>query len=254
MNILNSFKSKESTKKVIARIHSEFDNAGDILLAEAQEILGKTSDNERATRLSKLGFTSALPVIESKKEQELRAAKKAIIEGVEYFRIYYPNNKFITEEMVESICKKYNLLCGEIGMYIGDVPLKNIAEMEAFSLRQEDMGLYNFSNQRGFMQQQNALRNIQNARIDIFGQSRPMYESSYLAQQYAETSHEVTYYKPPFKICAPEKDFQLHGNRKYGYKLIPDPIVLQPVKGGYLIITKWGLEGNDELAINEGSN
>jgi hypothetical protein len=42
-----------------------------------------------------------------------------------------------------------------------------------------------------------------------------------------------------------------------GYRLeynLPDPIVLQPVNGGYLIVSKWGLEGEDAELTNEKMN
>lgn len=64
--------------------------------------------------------------------------------------------------------------------------------------------------------------------------------------------------KKPFKICASVKDFDTKNmNITDGYKLqqnIPDPVVLQPVKGGYLVVSKWGLEGKDELLVNETNN
>lgn len=45
---------------------------------------------------------------------------------------------------------------------------------------------------------------------------------------------------------------------KEGYKLtkkhIPDPVVLQPIKNGYLIITAWGDEASDELVVNQINN
>jgi hypothetical protein len=45
---------------------------------------------------------------------------------------------------------------------------------------------------------------------------------------------------------------------KEGYKLekkhIPDPVVLQPVKNGYLILTAWGNESEDELVVNQKFN
>ena len=71
-----------------------------------------------------------------------------------------------------------------------------------------------------------------------------------------ETKTEV-YEKPPFSICAPIKDFDTERLRiKDGYKLceIPDPIVLQPVKGGYLVVSKWGLEASDGIVVNQQMN
>lgn len=32
---------------------------------------------------------------------------------------------------------------------------------------------------------------------------------------------------------------------------VPDPVVLQQVKGGYLIITAWGDEASDENVVNQ---
>jgi hypothetical protein len=37
-------------------------------------------------------------------------------------------------------------------------------------------------------------------------------------------------------------------------KHIPDPVVLQPVKYGYLCLTKWGAEAEDPILLNEINN
>lgn len=39
-----------------------------------------------------------------------------------------------------------------------------------------------------------------------------------------------------------------------GFKLEYDPIVLQPVDKGYLVISKWGIEGEDEIVVNQKMN
>jgi hypothetical protein len=252
MNILNVFKSKAKTIRVIEQIHSEFDNASEKLLKEANDLLNSTSGNEMAERLSKLGFVCAAPVKESKKQTEARQEQRSIIGWVEYYRIHYPNNKFITEKMVEAICKKYNLLCGEISRYIGDVPSKNISEMEKFSLRQEDMNVR--SAYDDFLRFQMQLQFV-DSRRGLLGYANPSPNPNHPSMEKIKSMmEEMRYSKPSLKICAPQKDFETYGARIVGYNLVPDPIVLQPVKGGYLIITKWGLEANDELAINEGQN
>ena len=61
------------------------------------------------------------------------------------------------------------------------------------------------------------------------------------------------------QICAPVKDMDSTGLEvAEGYKLqkkhIPDPVVLQPVKNGYLILTAWGDEASDELVVNQKFN
>lgn len=35
---------------------------------------------------------------------------------------------------------------------------------------------------------------------------------------------------------------------------VPDPVVLQPVKGGFLIVCAWGEEASDEIVVNEKMN
>ena len=58
-------------------------------------------------------------------------------------------------------------------------------------------------------------------------------------------------------IAAQEEDFDTRGMYVKGHKLemsIPDPIVLQPVKGGYLIVTAWGDEASDAAVVNEIKN
>lgn len=67
------------------------------------------------------------------------------------------------------------------------------------------------------------------------------------------------YEQPAFKICAPKEDFDTRGYEVVdGYKLIYDPIVLQPVSKdgieGYLIVTAWGDEATDEIVVNQINN
>ena len=59
------------------------------------------------------------------------------------------------------------------------------------------------------------------------------------------------------QICAPLKDMEVKSNQKVkGYKImdIPDPVVLQPVRGGYLIVCAWGDEASDEIVVNQQMN
>jgi len=64
----------------------------------------------------------------------------------------------------------------------------------------------------------------------------------------------------PFHIAAPKDHFDLTGysqSSKFGYtKTIvkEDPIVFQKVRGGVLVVTKWGLEASDPSLINPVNN
>lgn len=242
------FKSRKSTGKIIAEIHNEFDSASERLLKEAKELLSGIN-TEKADRLSKLGFSNAKAVKETKEATELKRKNEALASKVEYFRQWYPHNKFITEEAIEAICKKYNLVFGNVANYKGDVPEKNIREMEGFVLRKEDM------NKRSDWEKANESYMWQQRTYNLMG-GLPQYRAlqDYSQDEIKRMSEKYTYSQPPFKICAPESDFDTRHLMKSGYKLIPDPIVLQPVNGGYLIVTKWGLEASDDLVKNEKAN
>lgn len=56
------------------------------------------------------------------------------------------------------------------------------------------------------------------------------------------------------EICAPVKDMETKGTRRKGHRIYDDPVVLQPVNGGYLVVTAWGNEASDENVINHNQN
>jgi hypothetical protein len=233
--MLKLFKAKKTTEQIIAEIHSEFDSASEKLLQEAKDIIIK--DNDKGDRLARLGFSSAKPVKENEDVRKAQRDSRYVSERVSYFNQWYPHNKFITEEAVEKICGKYGLVCASANFYKGDVPEKNLVEMEQFVLRKEDEVIDLMS---GFVE------SFRSRLLGFHGEEFMSY-----------ASNEGRSTRRSFKICAPEKDFDTSRLTKQGHKMelsIPDPIVLQPVKGGYLIVTKWGLEASDDLVKNEKSN
>lgn len=264
--VVNTFKDPSV---LIAEIHEEFDSSTERLLAEAKDILSKkdTSKIAKADRLKSIGFVSSKTVEEAQKQVNEAAKSKELSENIVYFKQHYPFNKFINETEVERICKKYGLLCGAASNYIGDIPEKNLAEIEAFKLRQEDMQEERYrslSELSWLMEQERRLSQSRSfgfftplpsysQSADPFSISDMMQSQSLLGQADSHKKEKV-YKKPEFKICAPVKDFDTSRMRiEDGYKLskIPDPIVLQPVKGGYLIVSKWGIEGEDKELVNE---
>jgi len=247
--MFNLFKKKKPSVAVmnatIEQIHSEFDSASERLLKEARDIISKNKLADRGERLRELGFFKAAPVsqsIENKKNEALAAQ-------IEYYQIHYPNNKFITEDLVKSICEKYGLVFGDAHYYKGDVPEKNIKEMESFKLRDEEKERRtNIDDYYMHAQRQASFDQLSNA-IN----RRPVYNHHRISNPPSEV--RGYFVQHPFKICAPEKDFDMSVYVRKGYKLEYDPIVLQPVKHGYLIVTKWGLSesANKEL-LNEKMN
>jgi hypothetical protein len=62
-------------------------------------------------------------------------------------------------------------------------------------------------------------------------------------------------------ISCPKSEAKINSNysiKEDGFVLkdkeVKDPIVLKPVVGGFLIVTKWGLEASDEITINPNLN
>ena len=251
---MNIFKSKEKElftsemrgadvsemNNIIAQIHNEFDNASDFVLKQAQDILNKAciKDFSSGERLSKLGFKkTAKAVAFSTVDAEIKLSTMQI-DKVNEIKSKYPDYKYIPADIVGIICKKYNLVCGKADTYTGDVPEKNLLELESFDkmITEKVNDIYN--------------REVENGR-GVYGNSHHVYEYAY-----ERGGKKYDYY-----ICAPKSDMDLNDKEAkegwfYADKPIPDPIVLYPVNSkydsynytyipeGFLIVTKWGLEQN----------
>lgn len=247
--MFNLFKKTVSNENVVAEkkvtsyptivdeIHNEFSIAGENLLAEAKSILEKCSkkDIEKGRRLQKLGFVKTVQA-ELHIKAELTQETANI---VMYYQREYPNNKFITAEQVQAICAKYNLVLGDVSSYKGFVPENKISLIENFRVKNSDIHVTVFSqstypNKNGNMSEDN-------------GRSAKSHPTIYKRVEI----------KSKFKICAPQNDMVIHSYQQvvgHEIKDIPDPIVLQPVKHGYLIVCAWGDEASDEMVVNQKMN
>lgn len=255
--IVQSFEPVKDPQVVIAEIHNSFDTASEKLLNDAKAILAGSYDIEKGERLKKIGFVSAKKAVEASTIISEKQRNEELAKLIEYYQMHYPNNKFITEAKTKEICQKYGLLCAETTYYISDVPEKNLTEIENFKLRQEDMveykcywyklvGNLNFGYYSGHME-----------KVD---KSSWGYLIPGIIGHFVNQPEDVSacYEAEQLKICASVKDFDTKNMRiEDGYKLelnLPDPIVLQPVKGGYLVVSKWGLEAEDADLTNEKMN
>jgi len=280
--VTNYVNTKNYPKEVL-EIHHEFEVAADKLLNEAYSIINTQPkvNESKLERLAKFGFKQAKEVSEGSKILEVTKLSREQIDLVNYYKQNYPFNKFINEEQVKTICHKYNLVCGDVDRFRGFVPDDNLKQIESFKLKDEDKGLIiNILDSR--MREISETLFLSQAVIKYSGSYGHIYkegnDKDYAFQCdratrgfYASDSKDLfgLAYKgdirfntdnTTFKICAPVKDMDISGlELKEGYKLerkieIPDPVVLQPVKGGYLIITAWGDEASDPLVVNEINN
>lgn len=243
----------KTNQELVKEIHTEFDTSAERMLDEALEIIKVGYSQEKEDRLAKLGFARSKQAVAADKAAELK-------ERITHYKQAYPAHKFVTEEVVKQICEKYNLLLGGVSSFIGEVPEKNLVEMEAFKVKKDD---YEKSN--GWVWEDLLSRSWFNSSDPFESTFKPRraggrsdrmmaYEMAFAAE-YRKKENEQFETKPEFKICAPETDFNTVGQKKEGHKLVPeDPIVLCPVKGGYLVVTKWGLEASDSSVIDERLN
>lgn len=262
--------SKKSMNDIVLEIHDTFYTEVDRLYKQASIVKEiDVKDKEliaKAKRLKDLGFINTKEVIQASIELEkIKAIKieneknKDLIDAINFFSMEYPLYKFITVESVNKICEKYNLIYGPIDKYLGDVPEKNLKQIEQFKIK-EDSHCWMEKIQYNWTSSSNSNSNI--SYLDINKAKRrekeyTEYKSSYVSNK------RVTFSKCPLEIVAPIKDFDTKGMEVVDHKLIkkieiPDPVVLCPVIFRdiryFLIITAWGLEASDEIVVNQNFN
>ena len=233
---------KKSMQEIIQEIHDAYDNSCEQTLIWAKDILANTDTEavKKGERLLSLGFKGSEKAVKAKKEIEARkqAEEKAAL--VNYYKINYPFNKFITKDQVSEINNKYGLVCVTADCYKADIPEKNLQDIENFKAREEDKvysvtetDVWNKSSfTKNFVPKEeiNFKDNCIEAEIEPFYISCPPHEAE-IKRGYS-TKSDTFVSKDP----------------------VEDPIVLQPVKGGFLIVTKWGLEAEDPMLQNETLN
>ena len=234
---------KDNINDIILEIHKSYDTSVDRLLAEAKEILAncQTEDIKKGERLLKLGFINSTKAKQSEETLRKKKEVEAKAKLIEYYKFHYPNQKFITREQVAEINKKYGLVCVTADCYKMDIPEKNLREIEAFKLKEGDevycvsINSWKYSHALNF--QVKGEFTIVDKDADIHVNEEPFYISCPPSEAIIKKGYSVR-----------EDGFVLKDEE------IKDPIVLKPVNGGFLIVSKWGLEASDEIVINERMN
>lgn len=257
---------------IIHQIHKEFNTASELALAEAKTILS-TINVDKANRLTSVGF------IQAQEARALTIVDQNLARIIERYMIKYPNHKFITESQVEKICKKYHLVCGPIAAYTGFVPEVKLREIESFRINAEDRSpdevvikaAWNTGAAGDFMVRSRGAAYIHNQlKMDRIPADHPAcYWQDRGKRLFSMSVNGNTCYIEKYDvidrqglfICAPKKEMKVEGLKKIGSlfsslttKHYPDPVVLQPVKGGFLIVASWGDEASDEIVVNQRHN
>jgi hypothetical protein len=247
----------------VQKIHNEFMQSAEESLLAAMEYIKLNNINPKADRLSKIGFNSVPLVVETldiKRKIDLSVKE---IDIINKYQKKYPEYKFITEQNVINICKKYNLVLGGIGLFKGFVPNENLKDIEIF------MTKYDFSSM-WITQISKRVLDMSNYKIKGDRSYEHFYHKKSGDYVFQRDTGDSLFYSSgivngerfdcsvmgdgrlepvTLQICAPIKDMDTTGMTVKNYKLIKDipyPVVLQPVPGGYLIVTAWGDESEDD--------
>ncbi len=264
---------------IIDEIHNEFYSVGEKILQEATCLLKELEQNDltKGKRLAAAGFGKTREAIIAIETETKLCTTKELTELVTYYRINYPNNKFITEEQVKAICEKYGLIFGDTSIYKGFVPESKLPLIEGFKLKEKDQSRLwfeiteshngddvklplSFISDKDLTEQ--GLRYFNNNNNLFFYIKGNHSDSDLCKKEVCNLFNGLQFVKAQIvdkklKICAPVKDMEIpQGKRLSGYKIkdIPDPVVLHPVKGGYLIVCAWGDEASDEIVVNQKMN
>lgn len=281
---------KPKYSKEIEQVHHEFEIAAELLYEEAVAILtnNKINNPDKINRLKNLGFCAVKEVVEVKEKEEKTKMSKETIELIQSYRVKYPMNKFITQQQVDTICQKYGLVWGPISKFTGFVPEANLNAIERFASKYQfktAMISRNSSMRDGMIIEMKNVEIIKPGEKDKRGIASVGY--GYIVLTFADGStlelqqdrrnwDGINFYGTPtnnvritskfdfvylcltsLQIAGPQKDFDMNGMTVKNFqvvKQVPDPVVLQPVQGGFLIVTAWGDEASDPIVMHELNN
>lgn len=264
----------------VEKIHQEIDTAEDRLLTEAKRIIALNTDTgDKAERLERIGFVNSELVVKNKGKKQAFVKNKEQAQLIEYYKQNYPFQKFLTEQELDRICEKYNLVYAPILNYKKDVPEKNLSDIERSpELRNLDFAkdlIYTVRTPERFagggkyflsptskwqFLLPKKIEGQFNSKFSLDEHLNKVYKTgiTYLTKE-IETVTEI---RQGLFIAAPKSHFNLSGLKKagigfFGFTVMPepkDPIVFRYVRGGIQVITKWGLEAEDKDLVNEKMN
>ncbi len=268
-------------QKVTAeQVHTDFNGYSDETLQQINNIINDDKlTREKEDLLKEFGFTQTT---EHQKQERVINTKEEIL-LIKKYKKAYPEFKFITDRGIEVLCKKYNLVYGNVKDFKGFVPLKNLREMKAFKgINNKDKELvlsFDLTNGKSiFSVLSAAMANTINMASMVqpiqqfpYGglvrgkkpdgvfideldntivESKPLSRNDWHVINNFEvvSEPEPELFKPILKICAPIHDMDTENKHLEGHFLVDDdPIILAPITGGALIITAWGDESEDPL-------
>lgn len=234
--------------KTFKEVHEELENEH-MFLQKNHDI---KNFQEKADFLNRVGFINSIAT----KLYDAIGNNHNIVE--EYARKYHNQYKFIFKPQLARVCEKYNLFVRDTRYFMGDIPEKNIKEMMGFKayINDLDIGPGNFIKNR--IQWLHHFRNCFEGLDDINYKNEKVKIS---IKHFRENGLGHLIQIAAVKSLFHEEAFQISNSRILNeremaamYQVELDPIVLCQTIHGYIIITAWGDEANDELVVNQNNN
>ena len=209
--------------EIIEAIHHDFKNEWkEILTSNIPTPFTKEESEliEARNLAKKLGFSRGNNLSEKlQKRVQEENEKAAIYKAYQHFNFYYPQNKFHTVQSVSKLCDKYGLVMGDLGAYVGNIPISCLQDMDNFKIR-DDV----------------CVRRIYS-----------YFHNSYLITE----SFKIIATRSEMQEVGYSEFVDENGITQI---IKEDPIVLHSIEFEktqyFLVVTAWGLEANDELVKN----
>jgi hypothetical protein len=252
----------------------------------------KFKEDERTKQLEQLGFVGMPEVVAYRKmKAEAKANENALtrrycdvlsdIQKEEYRKItalealkfghdraiyyekWYPHLKFILDDQLNQLYKKYGLAYAPVSNYIGSIPQENLDEIIRLNgvITPSDVRTNKYRYEGVNYRETKKYYLEQNRLIEDQLEIKKLLEAEFRGVEIYSRSTSCTKIEDyePLYIAAPKSMLNLENLResKSGFGFFkkhrpeqvaaPDPVVFRFVKGGVLIISKWGPEAEDEM-------
>lgn len=234
------------TTKTFKEVHAEIENEH-LFLHKSHDI---RNFKDKADFLGRVGFTNSIAT----KLYAAVAGNSNVIH--DYARKYHGQYKFILKPQLERVCEKYNLFVRATNMFLGDIPEKNVKDMMGFSVYVDDLPIDRWNHREWFSQYKHLIKGNEAAHITSM-RPEPKIPIQNLREMRLGNLIQIAAIESLFDPIAFKDSRARILNRSElaaKHQVDLDPIVLCETKHGYIIITAWGDEANDELVVNQNHN
>lgn len=246
---------KEIKTKSYKDVHAEVEQEAIYL-----ETLPKGNDfSQKGKFLTSIGLSNS---IATKMYMDISSNEQTIKEIQKMF--YGTKTKFLLRSQVERLLEKYNLFLRDPEFFLGDIPELNIKDLQNFKVPYSFVKSFIHRDNMRILDQM--IESIPDSVSYVVKNSVTYIEDVKVGLQFILELSKTGIIKNKLLIAAVEGLFSQEAfsvskarilnkpeiSPKFEVDL--DPIIMLEIPQGYLIITAWGDEANDELVVNQNSN